>query len=62
MPRNPDRIPVMMRVPPDMDTWLRARAAYTTASISSECIRIIRAAMDAEQPEQRAARKREAAT
>jgi hypothetical protein len=61
MPRDPDRIPVMMRVPADMDRWLRARAAYTTASIASECVRIIRAAMDAEQRQQRAERKREAA-
>jgi hypothetical protein len=62
MPRDPDRIPVMMRVPPDMDAWLRARAAYTTASISSECVRIVRAAMDAERQQQQRARKREAAS
>jgi hypothetical protein len=52
----------MVRVPPDMDAWLRARAKFSTASISAETVRIIRAAMDTEQREQRAARKREAAS
>jgi hypothetical protein len=62
MPRDPDRIPVMMRVPPDMDAWLRAKAKFSTASISAECVRIVREAMDAERRQQRAERKREAAS
>jgi hypothetical protein len=62
MPRDPDRIPVMMRVPADMDIWLRAKAKFSTASISAECVRIVREAMNAErQQQQRAAKKREAA-
>jgi hypothetical protein len=49
-------------MPCDMGDWLRGKAKHSTASLSSEAVRCICAAMDAEQRQQRAERKREAAS
>jgi hypothetical protein len=42
---------VQLRLPVDVKTWLERAAARTLSSQNSEIVRIIRARMDAQQPE-----------
>jgi hypothetical protein len=58
-PARKTTIPVLVRVPPDMRAWLEGKAEHSTASLSSEAVRAIRAVMDREHEQRRAARKRE---
>jgi hypothetical protein len=60
--RNPELVAVTIRVPPEMRAWLDAKAKWSTGSMGSEATRALREVMDRELREQRAERKREAAS
>jgi hypothetical protein len=42
---------MQLRLPPDVKTWLEKTAKRTLSSQNNEIVRIIRARMDAQQPE-----------
>jgi hypothetical protein len=50
MAHKAETITVLLRLPPDVKSWVEKEAARTLASQNSEILRCIRARMDSEPP------------